>query len=283
MERNPVIHALKSRGNATAFGAQDVSDELLAEMLDIGTHAPSGTQLQPYAALIIRDRARRSAISKICGDATWIAQAPVLILFCVDLNRIQKWAAIQEASYDVHNLAILLASLADTVAFAQASVVAGEALGLSARWDSTVLEYAAEISEISALPHLVLPIVLAGMGYPKGQPSRSIRLPTASLIHSETYHPASIESIEATYKDVENLFTQWKLVAPEFRKTCQTLGVENMAQYIFADRLGEKRVEQALKSLGKALEAAGFGNTPPPEPEVARRPHIQMPSLSGLR
>jgi nitroreductase len=285
MEKNPVVHALRSRGNATAFLPQDVSDELLKEVLDIGTHAPSGTQLQPYAVIVIRDRSRRLALSKICGDQPWIAQAPLLLLFCLDLNRIQSWAAIQGASYDVHNLSLFLASLGDTVAFAQASVLSCEALGLSARWESTVLDYATDIVELEGLPHLVLPVVLLGVGYPKGQPSRAHRLSTSSLIHNETYQPATAEQIDATYKEVENLFTQWKLVAPEFRKQCQALGVENMAQYIFADRLGEQRVQRAVESLAKALERAGFGGTPPPEPEVHRRATVQipMPSLSGLK
>jgi nitroreductase len=285
MEKNPIVHALKTRGNATAFAQQDVPDELLAEVIDLGTHAPSGTQLQPYAVIVIRDRIRRLTLSKICGDAPWIAQAPVLLLFCLDLNRIQKWAALQDASYDVHNLSVFLASVLDTVGFAQACALGCEALGLSARWESTVLDYASEIVEYEEMPHLVLPVVLLGVGYPKGQPSRAHRLATAALIHPETYQPATTEQIDATYKEVENLFTQWKLVAPEFRKQCQALGVENMAQYIFADRLGEQRIQRAMQSLGSALERAGFGSTPPPEPEVHKRPAIQipMPNLSGLR
>lgn len=283
MEKHPVIHALKARGNATSFGQQEVPEELIHEVLEIGTHAPSGTQLQPYAAIVIRDRTRRLAMSKVCGDMPWIAHAPVLLLFCLDLNRIQKWAAIKEASYDVHNLSVLLASLFDTVSFAFASVLGSEALGLSARWDSTVLDFATEVGELCNLPHLVLPAVLVGVGYPKGQPSKSIRLPTASLIHQEVYQTATEEQIDATYQEVENLFRQWKLVAAEFRKTCQTLGVDNMAQYVFADRLGEKRVQEALRSLQNALERAGFGGTPPPEPDIARKIQIPMPSLTGLR
>ena len=285
MEKNPVIHALRSRGNATAFLPQDVSDEVLTEILDIGTHAPGGTQLQPYAVVVIRDRARRMALTKLLGDPPWGSQAPVHLLFCLDLFRIQKWAALQDASYDVHNLPLFLASIADTVAFAQTTAQSCDALGLAARWETGVLDVASEIVELEGLPHLVLPIVLLAVGYPKGQPSRAHRLSTASLIHQERYNPQSVEQIEATYKEVENLFTQWKLVAPEFRKQCQTLGVENMAQYIFADRLSEARVQQALESLGAALERAGFGSTPPPEPEVHKRPsiHIPMPSLSGLR
>jgi len=285
MDKNPVIHALRSRGNATAFMPQDVPDELIAEVVDIGTHAPGGTQLQPYAVIVIRDRARRMALAKILGDQPWIAQAPALLLYCLDLYRIQKWAALKEASYDVHNLSVFLSSLIDTVAFAQASVVACEALGLSSRWESTVLDAASEIVELEGLPHLVLPVVMLGVGYPKGQASRAHRLPTETFIHRDVYGPASVEDIETTYKEVENLFTQWKLVAPEFRKQCQSLGVENMAQYIFADRLGEQRVQRALQSLGNALERAGFGGTPPPEPEIHKRPAIQipMPNLSGLR
>jgi nitroreductase len=283
MEKNPVLHALRARGNATAFAAQDVPDVLIGEMLEVGTFAPSGTQLQPYAVVTVRDRQRRYALSKVCGDQAWIAQAPVLLLFCVDLHRIQLWAASKEASYDVHNFATLLASLADTVAFAQASVLGAEALGLAARWDSTVLDHASELSEMQQLPHLVLPVVLVGLGYSRGQPSKAIRLPTASLLHEEVYRPPSLEQVEQTYHELENLFTQWKLVHPEFRKQCQSLGVENMAQYVFADRLSEERIQQALASLQGALERAGFGTTPPPEPEIARRPQVAIPDLSGLR
>ncbi len=282
MDKNPVLHALKARGNVTSFASQDVPFSLIESIIDAATHAPGGLQLQPYSVIVIQDKSRRLANSKLCGDKPWLAQAPVHLLFCLDLHRVQKWAAIKDAPFELYNLSALLLALGDTLAFAQAAEMAVDALGLSSYWDSAVLDHAAKLREVAQMPHLVLPVVLMAIGFPKGQRSKAIRLPVETFIHREVYAQPSSEGVEQDYKSIENMFYQWKLVSTEFRQGCQSMGVENMAQYVFSDRFGSERLEAAFRNLTTALEEAGFGSKPPPRPQVSRKPRILMPDLSKL-
>ena len=73
-------------------------DELITQILDAATRAPSGGNLQPWAFLVIRDQAQRSEIAAIyrraserysggapvtSGLAATMADVPVLILACI--------------------------------------------------------------------------------------------------------------------------------------------------------------------------------------------------------
>jgi nitroreductase len=61
-----VDHVMSSRMSARAFTQQAVSRELLEEILQIASRAPSGTNTQPWKVYVLQGASRDSLVNKVC-------------------------------------------------------------------------------------------------------------------------------------------------------------------------------------------------------------------------
>jgi len=61
-----VDHAITSRMSARAFTQQAVSRELITEILQVASRAPSGTNTQPWKVYVLEGDKRDSLVEKVC-------------------------------------------------------------------------------------------------------------------------------------------------------------------------------------------------------------------------
>jgi nitroreductase len=62
-----VDHAITSRMSARAFTQQAVSRELITEILQVASRAPSGTNTQPWKVYVLQGATRDSLVEKVCA------------------------------------------------------------------------------------------------------------------------------------------------------------------------------------------------------------------------
>jgi nitroreductase len=62
-----VDHAITSRMSARAFTQQEVSRELITEILQVASRAPSGTNTQPWKVYVVQGATRDSLVDKVCA------------------------------------------------------------------------------------------------------------------------------------------------------------------------------------------------------------------------
>ena len=62
-----VDHAITSRMSARAFTQQEVSRELITEILQVASRAPSGTNTQPWKVYALQGATRDSLVDKVCA------------------------------------------------------------------------------------------------------------------------------------------------------------------------------------------------------------------------
>jgi nitroreductase len=62
-----VDHAITSRMSARAFTQQEVSRELIAEILQVASRAPSGTNTQPWKVYVLQGATRDALVDKVCA------------------------------------------------------------------------------------------------------------------------------------------------------------------------------------------------------------------------
>ena len=62
-----VDHAITSRMSARAFTQQEVSRELITEILQVASRAPSGTNTQPWKVYVLLGATRDSLVDKVCA------------------------------------------------------------------------------------------------------------------------------------------------------------------------------------------------------------------------
>ena len=62
-----VDHAITSRMSARAFTQQAVSRELITEILQVASRAPSGTNTQPWKVYVLQGASRDALVEKVCA------------------------------------------------------------------------------------------------------------------------------------------------------------------------------------------------------------------------
>ena len=62
-----VDHAITSRMSARAFTQQEVPRELITEILQIASRAPSGTNTQPWKVYVLQGATRDALVDKVCA------------------------------------------------------------------------------------------------------------------------------------------------------------------------------------------------------------------------
>ena len=71
-----VDHAITTRMSARAFTQQPVSRELIAEILQVSSRAPSGTNTQPWKVYVLTGAKRDALVSQVCAAHDAIAANP---------------------------------------------------------------------------------------------------------------------------------------------------------------------------------------------------------------
>ena len=62
-----VDHAITSRMSARAFTQQTVSQEIITDILQVASRAPSGTNTQPWKVYVLQGASRDALVDKVCA------------------------------------------------------------------------------------------------------------------------------------------------------------------------------------------------------------------------
>jgi nitroreductase len=166
-----LMEALRTRRSVRRWTTDPVPDEQLEALVEAAARAPSGGNTQPWAFVVIRDRARlkrlRAAAPGIAGRAT------AVILICLDKQRADEEPGTAE--YDMIHLTLGAAM--------QNLLLAAHDHGLGACAIGS-FHPASLASIVSLPPHLELKLLVA-LGYPVKQPTAPPLRPLSELCYFE--------------------------------------------------------------------------------------------------
>ncbi|UCH57462.1 MAG: nitroreductase family protein [Candidatus Bathyarchaeota archaeon] len=198
---NETIRLLFERGSCRDYSDRKVSEEVLRTVLEAGTHAPTGGNLQPYSIIKIGDEGSRRWFVEI-GLQKFIGEAPVLLLFCIDFRRLRRWAELEVAPFTATSaFRHFWISFQDTIMSAQNICTAADAMGLGSCYIGTVQEIVPEIREKFNLPEGVYPVVLLCMGYPKTRILPRKKLGVDVVVHDELYQELDDRALLEAYSE----------------------------------------------------------------------------------
>jgi nitroreductase len=211
---------MKNRRTIRKYTGQDIPEDLLNELFEIASRASNTGNMQLYSVVVNRDRESKERQAPYHFNQSMVTEAPVLLTFCADANRFVKWADLRRAKAGFDNLQTFIAATIDAMLFAEAFCEAAEAKGLGICYLGTTAYNADKIIEALSLPYLVVPVVSVTVGYPEMPlPAQSDRLPLEAIVHNESYHDFTPESIDRIYKVREEMEVNKQYVAENEKET----------------------------------------------------------------
>jgi nitroreductase len=153
------IDAIMTRRSVRRYTREPVDDATVQALLRAAMQAPSAANEQPWALVVIDDRATLDAIPSFSPYAAVVRGAPLGILVCADTRSLPFpspgfW--IQDCSAAIQNL-----------------LLAAHALGLGAVWTgvSPLEDRVAGFARHCRLPAGVMPVAFVVLGRPAEEPA----------------------------------------------------------------------------------------------------------------
>jgi nitroreductase/FMN reductase [NAD(P)H] len=165
-----------------------IPDDVLEIVLAAALSAPSKSDLQQVAVIVVRDRARQATIGGWIPDMPWIATAPLFLVFCGDHRRLRRVSSeLRHRPFPNDTLDMFMNAAVDAGLVLQNFMTAAEAMGLGCCPISVVRNHIEKLSELLELPAGVFPVAGLTVGYPSQAGWISMRLPPALTVHTDRY------------------------------------------------------------------------------------------------
>jgi nitroreductase/FMN reductase [NAD(P)H] len=193
----PVALILRHRTHRR-YRPDPVPDEVLEILLATALSAPSKSDLQQVAVILVRDRTAQATIGGWIPDMPWIVEAPRFLVFCGDHRRIRRIAELRGRPFPNDTLDMFMNAAVDCGLVLQSFITAAEALGLGCCPISVVRNHVEKLAALLALPPGVFPVAGLCLGYPSQPGHLSLRLPPAVTVHVDRYDDRALpQELEA--------------------------------------------------------------------------------------
>ncbi len=194
---------LLNRKTIRKYTAEPVEDKLLNEVLSMGCRASTTGNMQVYSIIITRDETKKKELAPTHFNQGIVTEAPVVLTFCADFNRFNKWCQLRKAEPGYDNFLSFITAAIDALLVAQTVCVAAESKGLGICYLGTTTYNAHKIIDILNLPKGVVPVTTITLGWPAESPEQVDRLPLEAVLHTEVYKNYSDEKLSEYYGEKE--------------------------------------------------------------------------------
>ena len=187
---NETIAQLHERRSTRAYTSEPVSDADERAILEAACQAPTAGNQQLYSIIVVRDQAEKEELAVTCDDQPFIAAAPLVLVFCVDVRRWHRAFVAAGAEPREPGVGDFLLALEDTSIAAQNAVVAAHSLGLGSCYIGDILERREDQARILGCPRHVVPAVMLVIGHPTESQLRRVkptRLPLEDIVFEDRY------------------------------------------------------------------------------------------------
>ncbi len=247
-----MINTLLNHKSIRKYTSQKVEETLLNEILKAGIRASTTGNMQVYSVIVSQDEDMKEKLAPCHFNQPMVKNAPVVLTFCADYNRFNKWCELSNATPGYDNFLSFVTGAIDALLVAQNVCVAAESKGLGICYLGTVIYTADKIIDVLNLPSGVVPVATVTLGYPDENPEQADRLPLEAVVHHEKYKNYSDDDIKSMFLEKERLPSSVSFVKENDK--------ESLAQ-VFTDVRYKKKDNVAFSNvLLDVLKKQGFMN-----------------------
>jgi nitroreductase len=248
--RSDVIDLQVRHRSIRAYLPDPVPDEALTAIVAAAQSASTTSNLQAWSVVVVRDEARKARLAKLAAGQAFIEQAPVLLVWLVDLARLRRLADDNGAPLAATDyLETTIIGFVDVGLAAQNATLAAESLGLGVVFIGAMRDHPESVAEELHLP----PSTFAAFGMSLGfsdpaQPADvKPRLPQVAVVHEETYDLDKQPAAVAVYEErMASFYAEQDLAVSWTERVLNRLGGPQSLKG--RDRLREALTAQGLPS-----------------------------------
>jgi len=208
-----------TRRTIRKYEEREIENELLEKILTAGTRASTTGNMQVYSVIVTRDTAMKERLAPAHFNQPMVTAAPVVLTFCADFNRFNRWCRQRGAEPGYGNFLSFMTAAIDALLVAQTVCNAAEEEGLGICYLGTATYNAGMIIDVFELPEGVVPVATVTMGWPAEIPDQPDRLPLEAVVHRERYSHYTPEMIDEIYRVKEAREDNLGFVAENNKKT----------------------------------------------------------------
>jgi len=247
-----MIKTIFNHRSIRKFKPEPIPGEILQEILLAGTRASTTGNMQAYSMIVTSDFSLKEKLWEAHFKQDMVKHAPVIVTFCADFNRFNKWCTLNKAFPGYDNFLSFMAAAIDAILVAQNVALAAEDHGLGICYLGTTTYNAEKIIEILQIPKGVVPITAFPIGYPDETPGLTDRLSLNAVVHYEKYNDYFDDVIKKLYEEKENM---------SFYKDLLKINKKETLSQVFTDiRYTKKDNVFFSKSFLNVLKNQGFMN-----------------------
>ncbi|MBN1414674.1 MAG: nitroreductase family protein [Bacteroidales bacterium] len=228
-----------------------IEKSLLSAILTAASRASTTGNMQVYSIIVTTNKAIKEKLWEAHFRQNMVLQAPVILTFCADFNRFNKWCRQRKAEPGYDNFLSFFTAAIDALLAAQNAALAAEEQGLGICYLGTTTYNADMIIDILDLPSDVIPVTTLVVGYPDESPGLTDRLPMEGIVHQEKYRDYEPADIDRIYAEKDNSELTQKLL--------QENNLETLAQIFTQKRYTKKDNEFFSQKLLEGIRKQGFG------------------------
>lgn len=194
----PLMEAMRRHRSIRRYRPEPLPPGMLEAIISCAQMASTSSYLQQYSVVVVEDSARKERLAALCGNQEYVRQCPTFLVFCADLNRLQRVCEREGTRIQVEYVEAFLTAAVDAALLAQNVALAAESLGLGIVYIGAIRNNPADVVAELALPSLVFPITGMCLGHPSESPPPKPRLPLPAVLHRERYEREEMdEQLEA--------------------------------------------------------------------------------------
>lgn len=201
-EWNETLDVLLGHRSVRAFLRDAVPAGTIELLAAAAQSAASSSNLQPWSVVAVEQPERKARLAALAGDQKHIVQAPLFLVWLIDLHRLERIGAARGTTTGgLDYLETLLLGSVDTAIAAQNAVVALESLGLGSVYIGGIRNKPAEVARELGLPQHVVALVGLSVGFPDPDAPASVkpRLPQNAVLFREQYRHEPDQAAIAAY------------------------------------------------------------------------------------
>ncbi len=250
--------ALSRHRSIRKYKPDAIPQEHVDKILHAAVRASSSGNMQTYSIIVTRDEKRKAKLWEMHYKQDMILQAPMLLTFVVDWNRMNHWCRVSDAEPGFDNFLSYLVGFADAIIAAQNAALAAEDMGYGICYMGTTLGAAPRIAEFLDLPPSTFPATTLVVGVPDEDPDLRARLPIESIVHDETYQHFDDKRVAATYQARETEGWNRYMSYPDMAKVITESDVRNLAEIYTKLKYTKSDNEEVSEELRQLMVEPGF-------------------------